>query len=325
MNGDRERKDPLPLSRTGSEPELPPEQDHREPRLRASRDEPEVARESGLAAPSDLRAAHQSRNSLPVMTIAAFVLFCLIGAAYAYLKFSDAEGPPPVAEIRPPAAVPAGKTAATPETPVTPAPATAPPATAARQPASPMPVAKAPPPAAAPVVDEAAMERARARLHAEEAARRAAEQDRLKRAQAEKAAKAEQAKRAEEQARIKREQAEKAAKAEQARLAAIRQREEKMRAERQRKERAARRAAEARSKEEQALQSQLDQAAASPPPPAPVPSSDEAQPQPQPRRQNAKLVPRSRSDDDGPPLDAGDLPPRTPGDVAPRSIDDENQ
>src|SRR6185312_15147357 len=151
MNGDRERKDPLPLNRDGSEPELPPARDHVEPRLRAFGDEPEVARETGLAAPGDLRAAHQSGNSLPVLAITAFVLFCLIGGAYAYLKFADTGAPaPPVAETQPTPA-PAYETTPTPAQIAEPAPAPMPPPVAKAKPAAsplPAPVAKvrSPPP-----------------------------------------------------------------------------------------------------------------------------------------------------------------------------------
>ncbi|MGH6981229.1 MAG: hypothetical protein ACREFC_08480 [Stellaceae bacterium] len=282
MNGDRERKDPLPLIRNGSGPETPPEANHAEPLLRAFGDEPAVTRDSTFVVPSDLRAAYRAGNSRPILVIAAFLVFCAIGGGYAYLRITAVEAPPPVAETT---AKPAPQPAAAEPYKTNPAPA---------QTAQPAPVS-APPPVAkvqqapAPVVDEAAAARARERLKAAEAARLA-----------------------EQQARIKREQAEAAAKAaEQARLAAVKRHEEKLRAERQRKEAAARRAAEARAKQEQALQNKLDQATVVPP--AQPPDEDEAAPPP-PRQKHARFVPRNSSDDDGPPLDAGDLPPRSAGD-----------
>ncbi len=278
MNGDRlhDRKDPLPLSRGTTDPETGGE--HHEPRLRDFGDEPPVTPDTGFIVPADLRAAHQGRGSAPIIVIAAFVVFCAGGGAYAYWKFAATDDVTPSAQITAPAA-PA----------TTPAPAAAaqpyqvnpPPAQPAADVTSATP-APAPPTQAAPAsttIDPAAA----ARRKAADDARRAAE----------KAARAWQAA---EQAQREKDQADKL------RLAAIRHHEEKLRADRERKEAALRKAQQQRARQEQAVQEQIDQAtaAANPAPQLPVTP-------PKRRQQNADLPQTSRGD--GPPLDARDLPP----------------
>jgi hypothetical protein len=165
MNGDRdhERKEPLPLGLGRSVPEPLDDGSHLEPSLLAFGDEPEVAVDSGLAVPSDLRAAHQSRGSMPVIAIAAFILFCLSAGAYAAWMFSAGAGNPAPA-------------------PIATAPASAPPASAqSSSPVIPAPPQAAAPPAAPPIVDRTA-ERAR---QAAATARRVAERARQEQEQAE--------------------------------------------------------------------------------------------------------------------------------------------
>jgi hypothetical protein len=302
MNGDRdhERKEPLPLAVSRSARELPPG-DQVEPRLRAFGGEPSVSEESGLVVPSDLRAAHQSRGSAPIIAIAAFIVFCLCGAGYAAWTFGGADNKPATPETA--ATLPAQAAAPIASQPTSRADAPAAASTSAAPSAPPVATAPpAPPNPPTPVVDQAA-EQVRQQAAAETRRVEQAKRDKARREQVQR----EQAQR--EQALREREQAENA------RLAAIRRHEDKVRVERQRKEAAARRAQQARAQQEQAVQEQLDQAAVTPAQPPQPPSA------PPPRRiQNAKLTPTSPSGD-APPLDATDLPPRAPGTVN----DSENQ
>lgn len=282
MNGDRlhDRKDPLPLSRGTAEPETG--DGHHEPQLRAFGDEPAVISDTSLVVPADLRAAHQGRGSAPIIAIAAFVVFCACGGAYAYWKFTAVDHATPSAQITAPTAPATPAAAAAQPYEVTPPP-TQPAAAVATAPPTPAPPAQAAP--AKPTIDPAAA----ARRKVADEARRAAERAARERQAAEQA---------------QREQAEKL------RLAAIRHHEEKLRADRERKEAALRKVQQQRARQEQAVQEQIDQATAAANPAPQLPATPPTR-----RQQNADLPQTARGD--GPPLDAGDLPP--PATAAPEN------
>jgi hypothetical protein len=390
MSEDRQRKEPLPLSREADpfrprveQPYLEPRvrvfDDGPKPRMRTVDDEPGPRARAGggeakspmrddaksrkrddvaeapasidmnFVVPPDLRAAHRGSSSTPFIAIAAFIVFCLGGGAYAFWRFTAAE------DAIPPRA--SSATAAM-TVPVQSPPVSAPPAHYVNQQATQATEARQQTDQTARLVAEEAhrqKEQAEqeARRQANQAARHAAEEAQRKKNQAEQQARrqADQAARhaaeesqrqknqAEQQARQQAEQAARGAaaeaqrqkdQAEKLRLAEVHRRQDMLRAERHRREVAARRAREARNLQEEAVQEQMDQEQIAHREQMNQQQVDQEQidrtdagayhpsspPPLQARREQdanfANLSPESAGDE-APPLDARDLPPRSSG------------
>jgi hypothetical protein len=268
MSEDRQRKDPQPLLLRGAdtpkrrdEPPFPeprvrvfddgPKErvrtagDESQPRGRASGGEPPLSFDRNFVVPPDLR-AHQGSGSTPFIAIAAFIVFCLGGGAFAFWKYTTAE------DAIPPRASSATASMTAPARP----PLSAPPGDYVNQPATQTtvdtggaPEVKTPPVPSAPsqpVVDQAEQSR-------EQAARRVVAEAQRQKEQAEQARRQAQRQAAEEAQRQKEQ-------AEQARRQAQRQAAEEAQRQKQQAEQARQQAQHQAAEEAQRQKQQADQA-----------------------------------------------------------------